>query len=87
MTDAEHRRDGDRGKATLRETRDRGRMVRRRNVAAVAMLASLAACVSTKANQPPSSPSIAQPRICLLSASTTIFIKPRVSSTSSARAT
>jgi len=58
MTDAEHRRDGDRGKATLRETRDRGRMVRRRNVAAVALLASLAACVSTKANQPPSSPSI-----------------------------
>ncbi len=42
MTDAEHRRDGDRGKATLREIRDRGRMVRRRNVAAVALLASSA---------------------------------------------
>jgi hypothetical protein len=61
MTDAEHRSDGDRRKATLRETRDWGRMVRRRSfssVAAVALLASLAACVSTKANQPPSSPSI-----------------------------
>ncbi len=36
---------------------------------------------------PPSMPRTAQPRICCVSASTTALIKPRVSSTSSARAT
>ena len=38
-------------------------------------------------SSPPSMPRIAQPRICPLSASTTAFMKPRVSSTSAARAT
>src|SRR5207248_7500528 len=57
MTDAEHRSDGDRGDATLRETKYQGRTARCRQLSAlavVAVLASMVACVSTKANNQPS---------------------------------